>query len=165
MAGWLNRLVQRWGPHPRVVPVLRRVVPRTDRAVLRLTGGRTSVTQLTFPTLTLHTVGRRSGQPRTTPLMYVRDGEDYVVVGTNFGQAHHPAWSHNLLADPTATVTVDGRQVPVVATLIDDRDRQARLWPVFDAMYGGYADYRARASRDIRMFALTPRAQRPDTSG
>ncbi|MFA9431673.1 nitroreductase/quinone reductase family protein [Egicoccus sp. AB-alg2] len=152
----LRELANQVGPTRVGTNVFRRVVPLADRLVYALSGGRHTVTGRSLPTLVLHTVGRRSGQPREHPLLYVREGDAYVVAGSNWGQAHHPAWTVNLLADPDAEVAVDGDRHRVVARLATDEERE-RLWPRFDAAYRGFAVYRERAGdRQIRLFLLEP---------
>lgn len=108
-----------------------------------------------LPQLILTTTGRRSGEPREAMLLYARDGSDWVVIGSNWGQEHHPAWSLNLLADPRARVTVLGESTDVVAHLADD-DERARLMPALRAVWPGYDDYAARAGRELRVFVLRP---------
>lgn len=136
--------------------LLRATAPGLDRIAARLTGGRRTVTEWVVPTLLLTTTGRRSGQLRSTPLAFVRHGDALAVAASNWGQPHHPGWSENLLADPHATVVVDGRQVDVVARLAAPDERTV-LWPRFDTMYAGFAAYRQRADRRaIRIFVLEP---------
>ncbi len=79
---------------------------RADRIVLRLSGGRTTLVGLTtgLPVITLTTIGAKSGQLRTVPLVGIPDGDRWVVIASNFGQAHHPAWYYNLKKNPQATV-------------------------------------------------------------
>jgi deazaflavin-dependent oxidoreductase (nitroreductase family) len=152
----LKRIGDRIGPTSWGTNLLRRVLPAGDRVVLRLSRGRHTLTERSMPCLVLHTIGRRTGQPREQPLLYVRHGEGYAVAGSNWGQAHHPSWSANLLAHPEAEIVVDGERHHIAARLVTDEER-AQLWPRFDAMYPGYASYRARAAdRQIRMFVLSP---------
>jgi deazaflavin-dependent oxidoreductase (nitroreductase family) len=73
---------------------------RIQIAVFRLTHGRLMSNVRGMPILLLTTLGRRSGRRRTTPLMYLRDGEDYVIIASNLGRLHHPAWFYNLQASP-----------------------------------------------------------------
>ncbi|HEU0239186.1 MAG TPA: nitroreductase family deazaflavin-dependent oxidoreductase [Micromonosporaceae bacterium] len=136
---------------------LRRVVVPIDVVVARATGGRlVAFGSRTFPSLLLTTVGRRSGEPRTIPLLYARDGDAYVVIGSNFGQAHQPAWSGNLLAHPEATVTVAGRTLPVVARLATGVERD-RLFALLLSMWPAYQTYQLRSGgRDMRIFRLAP---------
>lgn len=152
---WLARLISALGRTRSFSVVMSRILTPFDKAVKRLTGGRTTFTALVFPTLVLTHVGHRSGREYETPLMYVRDDDGApVVVGTNFGQIDHPSWSTNLLANPDTRIQLDGRDLPVRAVTVDDQEVRARLWDRFDDMYAGYRSYRERVDRDIRMFRL-----------
>jgi deazaflavin-dependent oxidoreductase (nitroreductase family) len=137
--------------------VFRAVAPRLDRAVGRLTDGRWTVTELIAPTLVLTTTGRRSGLPREQPLLYVDVEDGWAVVGTNWGQAHHPAWTHNLLAEPSATARVRGRTTPVVARLTEgaERDELWRHFQQFGPLFPSYEE-RIGEDREIRLFVLEP---------
>jgi len=108
-----------------------------------------------LPLLLLTTTGRRSGRPHATPLLYLPDGDDVVVVGSNWGRAQHPAWSSNLLAQPRATVEINGRQRTVLATLATDAECR-RLWPRLLALYPPYQTYADRSGRSERVFVLRP---------
>jgi len=135
---------------------LGRAVSRLDRRIQKATDGRWSILgRPTLPHLILTTTGRRSGEPRDATLVYARDGERWVVIGSNWGQQHHPAWSGNLLADPRAAVTVDGRRADVRAHLADGPERE-RLLDELLAIWPGYDDYAARTDRELRVFVLTP---------
>ena len=105
--------------------------------------------------LVLHTTGRRSGQPRETPLSYTQDGDTYVVIASDGGSPHDPDWYLNLQADPDVDVDVDGQRVHVQAETVvgDERDR---LWRQAVRSYGGYAGYQARTDRQIPVVRLTP---------
>jgi deazaflavin-dependent oxidoreductase (nitroreductase family) len=86
----------------------------------------------------------------------MREGDRLFLVGTNFGQVRHPAWSSNLLADPNAWVTMGGREIPVVATQLTGPERE-RIFRRF-ADYGrNYDAYRGRTDRELRVFELTRR--------
>jgi deazaflavin-dependent oxidoreductase (nitroreductase family) len=153
-----SRFVQRLG-HQRWFAALGRTMMPVDRWVQRVTKGRwTVIGPHGMPALLLTTTGRRTGQPRTQPLLYAPDGDGYVVMASNWGQAHHPAWSGNLIADPDATVAVDGATVPVRAVLASGAERE-RLRGLLLDVWPAYATYERRAAgRDIRIFRLTPRA-------
>src|ERR1700751_2762379 len=105
-----------------------------DRFLYRRSGGRFSLLHLAggraaaMPTLLLTTTGRRSGQSRTTPVLYLEDRACIVVVGSNFGQSRHPAWSANLLANPHATVQIHTERKDVKARLASEEEKAA-LWP------------------------------------
>ncbi len=114
-----------------------------------------------LPVFHLTTTGRRSGEERRSPLLYLEDGRDYVVAATNYGRRHHPAWSYNLDAEPAASVHWrGGRSEQVVARRASPAEIE-RHWPRFTEMWSGYDSYRERAAhRDIRVYVLAPA---PDT--
>ena len=95
---------------------IRKLTPLDHKLLSRSNGRFTIFGPLRVPLLLLTTTGRKTGQRRQTPLTYMREGDRLFLVGSNFGQARHPAWSSNLLADPNAWVTMGGREIPVVAT-------------------------------------------------
>ncbi|MFD6450388.1 MULTISPECIES: nitroreductase/quinone reductase family protein [unclassified Nocardia] len=131
-----------------------RTITPLDRALLERTDAKYTVLgPIGAPVILLTTTGRKSGVARTQPLLYVHDGDTLYVVGSNFGQAHHPAWTGNLLADPTATVAIAGERIPVTATPVTDADKDA-IFARFIDITGAYAAYRDRTTRDLRMFAL-----------
>jgi deazaflavin-dependent oxidoreductase (nitroreductase family) len=143
------------GTHSAFTAVARRLVS-ADRWLGRITHGRL-VAAGTAPALLLTTTGRRTGQPRTVPLQYFRDGGDFVVIASNWGGRHDPAWALNLLATPGAVVTAGGRDVEVHATPTGGSDHD-RLWSLFVDQWPGYETYRHRAPhRTFRIFRLTPR--------
>jgi deazaflavin-dependent oxidoreductase (nitroreductase family) len=107
-----------------------------------------------IPTLLLTTTGRRSGEPRTSPLLYVHDGDVLYLIGSNFGQARHPAWTANLLSNPEAVVTLAGERIPVRAELVEDDGHKAQIFARFESITEAYTAYRGRTTRDLRMFAL-----------
>jgi deazaflavin-dependent oxidoreductase (nitroreductase family) len=131
----------------------RRVV-WADRLVGRLTKGRLIAAGLKdLPCLLLTTTGRRSGQPRTSPLLYLADGDAFVVIGSNWGRADHPAWSGNLLANPAARVTVGGAEIPVRARLVE-ADERAHLRKRLLEIWPAYLTYEERSGRHLRVFRL-----------
>jgi F420H(2)-dependent quinone reductase len=107
--------------------------------------------------LLTHT-GRTSGRTYTTPALYVRDGEDYVVAASNGGIDREPQWWLNLQADPRGAVEIGGRRTDVVASTVGDRDRQ-RLWDALMAKCPTYDDYQASVSRRISLVRLSPVAE------
>lgn len=133
-----------------------KVVPPLDKALHRLTGGRVIVSRALVPSLLLTATGRRSGEPRQTPLACVPDDEGgWWVVGSNFGQASHPAWTANLLADPSATVSYGSATTTVRAELLDEQAK-AEVWPRLTRAWPAYDDYVESSGRDIRVFHLVP---------
>ncbi len=134
----------------------RRVLTPLD---LRFRGSRLAPSRLgsDLPLCYLTTIGRRSGQPRTVPLLYVpADDGGVVVVATNFGTAHHPAWSHNLEAAPNAVVEIDRRPMEVRARRLYGEERE-RFLREFASMWPAYDTYRQRTDRDVRLYVLEPR--------
>lgn len=110
------------------------------------------------PVLLLDHVGARSGKRRTTPLVYLRDGADFVVVASKGGYPRNPAWFHNLRANPDVTIQVGPLHRAVRARVATPQER-ARLWPKVVDTYGGYAYYQQRTEREIPLVILEPRAR------
>ena len=108
------------------------------------------------PVLLLDHVGAKTGTRRTTPLAYIRDGDDVVLVASKGGHPRHPAWYHNLRAHPDTTVQI-GSEHRAVHTRVANSDERARLWPKVVAAYGGYRDYQERTNRVIPLVLLEPR--------
>jgi deazaflavin-dependent oxidoreductase (nitroreductase family) len=158
----LRRIAGRLG-HWRWFGAIARPLVPIDRLIGRLSRGRLVALGLA-PALILTTTGRRSGRPRRSPLLYVRDGPAFVVVGTNWGQVHPPAWSLNLLADPQATVAVGGWQIRVRASVVTGPERD-RLWRLLVRQWPPYDTYPTTAGgRQIHLFRLDP-AEEPPTAG
>ncbi|MEH1168623.1 nitroreductase/quinone reductase family protein [Micromonospora sp. CPCC 205539] len=150
----LGTLTRRLGHHRWFAAGARLLVP-ADRVVGRLTRGRVVALGL-VPSLVITTTGRRSGKPRSNPLVYVPDGDSYVVIGSNWGNAHQPGWAMNLLADPAAEVAVKGRLVPVRAEQAVGAERD-RLWQLLVTEWPAYRTYVQRAGgREMRIFRLVP---------
>jgi deazaflavin-dependent oxidoreductase (nitroreductase family) len=103
------------------------------------------------------TTGKVSGQRRQTPLTFHREGDRLFIIGSNFGQEMHPAWSSNLLADPEAWVTISGKEIPVLATLLVDAERERVSAMLADYSPTVYRYYTGRTDREMRIFALTKR--------
>jgi deazaflavin-dependent oxidoreductase (nitroreductase family) len=152
----LTAVLQRLGHRRWFAALGRRFVP-VDHWLFRRSEGRWTVLgRGELPCLLLTTTGRRSGEPRTTPLLYAPDGDGYVVVGSNWGQQHHPAWSGNLLANPEATVAVGADTIPVRAALATGAERE-RLWAMLVTLWPAYDTYVERAGgRGLRVFRLEP---------
>jgi deazaflavin-dependent oxidoreductase (nitroreductase family) len=123
---------------------LKRIAPRIDPPLLRLTGGRVSSVYPT-PVMLLTTTGAKSGQPRTLPLLYVTDGEQLILMASNYGKTSHPAWFRNLTANPKVEVLAGRRSGSYQASEITDASERARAWELALDQYAGYADYEVRA--------------------
>lgn len=106
--------------------------------------------------LLLSTVGRSSGQERTTPLIHRTDGDRWVIVASKGGAPAHPAWYENLLANPDATIEVLGETVPVRASAAEGEER-ARLWSLMSEAWPAYDDYQGKTEREIPVVVLTRR--------
>jgi deazaflavin-dependent oxidoreductase (nitroreductase family) len=123
----------------------------------RMTGGFVGASFMGMSFLLLTTTGRKSGQRRTAPLLYMEDGGSYVIVGSNGGNATHPGWVHNLRARPEAEVQVGSEHVRVTSREANDEER-ARLWPKLVATYKDYGSYQESTERKIPLVILTPEA-------
>jgi deazaflavin-dependent oxidoreductase (nitroreductase family) len=132
----------------------RRIGAPLDRFLYRVSGGRLASTVGVVPTMLLTTTGRRSGRRRTTPVMYLPDGDRFVVSSENFGQQRAAAWPLNLAADPHATVQVGSRQIACRARLLDDAEAD-RYWPRLVQAWPAHEAYRAR-SGTRHTFLLEP---------
>ncbi len=108
------------------------------------------------PMLLLDHVGAKSGSRRTSPLVYLEDGNNIALVASNAGNARHPAWYHNLRANPDTEVQVGSERRKVRARLAGD-DERPRLWAKAVAQYGGYAGYQKRTGRKIPVVVLERR--------
>jgi deazaflavin-dependent oxidoreductase (nitroreductase family) len=134
-----------------------RIVPRMDLAVHRLTRGRILPSDQVTPTLVLTTTGSRSGELRVAPLACLPEDDGcFLVVGSNLGRAHHPAWSGNLLKSPDGTVSFHGREFPVTGRLLAGEER-ADVWARLLQVWPVYGRYTEKSGRDLRVFRLSPR--------
>jgi len=129
------------------------LITALHRFVYQKTGGRIGGRLPGQRFLLLTTVGRRTGQERTQPLLYVRDGSRFVVVGSNGGDDRPPAWWLNLQARPEARVQVD-RERHAVRARQARGDELAKLWETLEQSYRYYVDYRRRTSREIPVVIL-----------
>jgi len=133
-------------------------------AVFKATNGRIGNTwrvgagwKKPVPTLLLHHVGRKSGREFTTPLLYLEDGSDVVLVASQGGMPKNPQWYFNLRARPEVAVSVPGRrEVPMTAAECDPADRAA-LWPRLVELYADFAKYERWTDREIPVMRLSPR--------
>ncbi|MFE0512352.1 nitroreductase family deazaflavin-dependent oxidoreductase [Streptomyces sp. NPDC058964] len=159
MAGFGVRMVQKVSSTRGFAKVAPHVVPALDRGVHRITRGRVLLSAQLLPGVVLTTTGARSGLPRRTPLacMPEEGGRGWILVGSNFGRTDHPAWTHNLLARPDATISWKGEDIPVTATLLTGEERAA-AWKALLAFWPPYATYQARVEREIRLFRIVRRA-------
>jgi deazaflavin-dependent oxidoreductase (nitroreductase family) len=150
VAGYLDLADRSW-------PVLRRLMGAHTTAY-RLTGG---LVGHRFPgappMLLLDHVGAKSGTERTAPLVYVKDGEDVVIVASKGGHPKNPAWYYNLRANPDTTVQI-GHEKRKVHARVATQEERPRLWPMAVKTYSGYSEYQERTDREIPLVVLEPRA-------
>jgi deazaflavin-dependent oxidoreductase (nitroreductase family) len=132
------------------------VFPEIDRRLMPLTRGRLS-TGLGQPVVLLHVRGAKSGIERTVPLLATKQRDTIVLIASKAGAAKHPAWFHNVKANPDVEVSVQGRdRVPMRATIPEGAERD-RLWALAVDNYNGYERYQTRAGdRTIPVVALRP---------
>jgi F420H(2)-dependent quinone reductase len=133
-----------------------RALGKINVPIYRLTRGRLMGKVGKAPVLLLTSTGRRSGQPRTAPVLFLADGARLVVIGSNAGNTREPAWSHNLKANPDAAVRIRGEQRGVRARVAEGQER-TELWRKMNEQYAGFEAYDERTSRDIAVFVLDPR--------
>lgn len=155
----LQRLVHRFLILAPVSAFLARILPSMDKLALRLSKGRWTFTGLVgLPIIELTTVGAKSGQRRTLPLVGLQEEERIVLIGSNFGRAHHPAWYHNLKAHPECEVQINGRRSCYVAREAQGEERE-RYWQLAVSYYAGYEKYKVRAGkRTIPVMLLEPKS-------
>lgn len=145
-----------------VVASLIKVGSRLNTRLYRATGGRLGGTwrigagmRKPAPVCLLTTIGRKSGEPRTAPLIYLRDGEDFVVVASQGGLPKHPAWYLNLRDNPQVTIQVGTQRHDLVARTATP-DEKARLWPRLVDLYADFDDYDAWTEREIPVVICSP---------
>ncbi len=150
----LTPLVRRVGRY-RWLMRLAPVIIFSDERVQRLTGGRIGLVGLAgLPSLRITVTGRKTGLPRTTSLLCVPYGEQYIVTGSNWGRREHPAWTVNLIANPEATIVVNACTLDVKARKVTGEEYH-RLWATIVDFWPGYEMERELAGgRDFRMFLL-----------
>ena len=132
-----------------------RWVGKLNVPLYRLSRGRVGGRVGGGPVLLLTTTGRKSGQPRTAPVLYLADGGRFVVINTNAGNTKTPAWSLNLRANPEAEVEVGERKVKVRGRLAEGEER-ADLWHRHMEQYSGWDYYESKLDREIGVFVLEP---------
>ncbi len=128
---------------------------KLNTPLYRLSGGRVGGKVGRAPVLLLTTTGRKSGQKRTAPVVYLQDGERMVVINTNAGNEKVPAWSLNLAADPAAEVEVGRRKLAVRARVAEGEER-ADLWRKHNVQYSGFDEYDEKLAREPQVIVLDP---------
>ena len=136
---------------------LARVLHRLDAAMLKLSGGRHTLTEIVgLPMIQITTIGAKTGEPRAMPLASVFDGEKIALVASNFGQKHNPGWYYNLKTHPQCTVQIKGDPVKYIARQVEGEERE-KYWTMAVSYYKGYELYAIRAAhRQIPVMVLEP---------
>lgn len=151
----MNRLTAPKSGPPAMLRFHRWIYIRSD--------GRVGPGMLGVWTLILHTVGRKTGQPRQTALVFARDGERIILAASNDGKDNAPAWFLNLCARPVVEVQVGRSRFSGIATLINSTDAEyPRLWELMNGTNNGrYASYQSKTSRPIPLVAIVRNAEAP----
>lgn len=127
-------------------------IGKWQTTVYELTGGRLWNTFLGCQVAILTTTGAKTGEPRKTPLLYLEQGNDVVMVASQGGFSTEPFWYKNILKNPQVQVQIKNRKRTMIARLANDNEKEA-LWPKLDAIYEGYKEYRAR-TRGVRVIPI-----------
>ncbi|MEH6621838.1 MAG: nitroreductase family deazaflavin-dependent oxidoreductase [Dietzia maris] len=140
-----------------------KVMSRVNTWAYRVSGGRIggswrvgSALRAPVPVCLVTTTGRKSGEPRTVPLLHLPDGDRVLLVASQGGLPKHPQWYYNVLADPNVTVQVGRRRRAMTAREATQSER-AELWPRLVERYADFADYQANTSRIIPVIICEPR--------
>jgi deazaflavin-dependent oxidoreductase (nitroreductase family) len=146
-----------WTPgEERFATVFVRVMSAVNTWIFRASGGRLGNRFMRgAPVCLLTTTGARSGERRTTPLIYLADGPRVVLVASKGGMSHSPGWYHNLVKHPECEVQI-GAETRRMTSRRASAAEKAALWPKLVAIYRDYDDYQARTTRDIPVLILTP---------
>ncbi len=156
----LQRLLHRFLILKYVSAFLARALEPLVDFVLVLTRGKHTVTELVgLPIVELDTLGARTGLRRSHPLVGIAEAVKIILIGSNFGNRHHPAWVYNLRAHPECVVHSNGRSAKYLARETEGEERE-RYWRLALSYYKGYAVYEKRAApRRIAVVALEPQTQ------
>lgn len=122
-------------------------------ALYRLSGGKLAGNFQGVPILLLTTTGRKTGKKRTTPVLYLKDNDQIVIVASHAGAPKHPGWWHNLQHHPRTEIQIQRNTLPVEAREATPAERE-RLWPMLIALYPDYANYQKRTTRTIPIVLL-----------
>lgn len=154
---WWKRAIQRVASTKPGTAVHRAIAARLDTPLMKATGGRVTLGVGAVPVAILTSTGARSGQRRETPLTYFTDGEDVILIASNYGGTRHPGWYYNLVAHPECELRIGERGGRFVARETKGVDRE-RLFALAVDLYRGYGEYAQRTDgiRTIRVLRLTP---------
>jgi len=126
---------------------------KVHKVLYRMCGGRVFAKLGQAPMLLLTAAGRKSGKPRTTPLLYIEDSDGFAVVASFGGAPEHPSWYRNLEKNPEVTLQIEDRVIPVTASTATPEEKK-RLWPRLTAIYPDYDTYQKETTRDIPVVLL-----------
>ena len=146
---------KRGRPYSWPIVAAQRAATKLHSFIYRATGGGIGSRMVGSPVLLLTTTGRKSGKQRTSPLLYLEDGENIVIVASNGGAPSNPSWYLNLETNPYAEVEIKDQKLRVRAEKVSPEERE-RLWPRLVAMYGSYENYRRLTDREIPVVVLKP---------
>ena len=134
-----------------------KTMSRVHQAIVHLSGGSVLGSAFGMPVVELHTLGRKSGRPRSTMLTApIVDGDTVLLVASKGGDDRDPDWYRNLMANPDVELTISGRRRPMRARPASPEEK-AEVWPRVVAAYQGYASYQRRTERDIPLVICEPR--------
>ncbi len=139
----------------RFLALLMKYFARAHISVYRLTNGRVGARLLWFPAALLTTTGRKSGEPRTTPTLYLRDGDRVILPASFGGRSENPTWYLNLKAKPTVEVQIGAERLQLSARDATDQERE-QYWPALIKMYPPYKGYRDATDRVIPLVVCEP---------
>ncbi len=142
-------------PYNAAIATSQKWATKLHASLFRATNGKVGGRLVGSPVLLLVTTGRKSGLQRTTPLLYLDDGDRRVIVASNGGAPKHPVWWLNLQANPVATVEVAGRKIRVSASEARGEAKR-RLWKRLVQMYPSYESYQGKTDREIPVVLLEP---------
>ena len=154
-----TRLVRRAFQISPIRGLLVYIAPYADRPLHGLARGRFG-RWMPMPFASVTTTGARSGQSRLSAVLYFHDGDDVILIASNYGRPRHPSWYHNLRAHPGALLSRGGDWGAYTAIEITDESERERLFGLCNRVYPGFASYRVRTDRIGRRIPVM--RMRPD---
>lgn len=136
-------------------PTVMKLFSRTHTFWYRVSGGILGGKMGKAPILLLTTIGRKSGRKITTPLQYIEDGDNFILIASNAGHKVHPQWWLNIAANPDVALQIKGNRKKGTAVAAEGEER-TRLWQKAVDQYAGYDDYNKTADREIPVVVVTP---------
>ncbi|MCH8815500.1 MAG: nitroreductase family deazaflavin-dependent oxidoreductase [Chloroflexi bacterium] len=136
-------------------PTMMKLFARTHTFWYRVSGGVLGGSIGKAPILLLTTTGRKSGRKITTPLQFIKDGDNVVLIASNAGHKFHAQWWYNIGANPQVEIQIKADKRSATAATAEGEERD-RLWQKAVDQYAGYADYQKTADREIPVVVVTP---------